>query len=103
MVPDELGKQLHARAVRGETLSSEEQAQLEDWYAAQDRAEANRLNSNISAKTVELLQAEIDSALAQLADTIKRIQEVYAENTALRRENAALLRQLAERSMLQPV
>jgi len=102
MISNELGKQLHARAVRGETLSSEEQAQLEGWYAAQDRAETARLSSNTSAKTVESLQAEIDSALAQLADTIKRIQEISAENAALRRENTALLRQLAQRSILQP-
>jgi len=106
MVSNELGKQLHARAVRGETLSSEEQAQLEDWYAAQDRAEAARLNANATAKAKameESLQAEINSALTQLADTIKRIQEISAENAALRRENAALLRQFAQRSMLQPV
>lgn len=102
MISNELGKQLHARAIGGEPLSSEERAQLEVWYAAQDRAEAARLSSKASAKTVESLQAEIDSALAQLTETIKRIQEISAENATLRRENAALLRQLAQRSMLQP-
>lgn len=43
MVPDELGKQLHDRVTRGEALTAEEQAQLEDWYATQDRAEADQL------------------------------------------------------------
>ena len=43
MVSDELGKQLHDRATRGEALSPEEQAQLKDWYATQDRAEADQL------------------------------------------------------------
>jgi hypothetical protein len=103
MVSNELGQQLHGRAVRGEALSAEERAQLEAWYAEMDRAEAARLNSNATAKTIESLQAEIDSAVAQLADTIKRIQEISAENAVLRRENDALLRQLAQRSMLQPV
>lgn len=103
MVSTEIGQQLHGRAVRGEALSADEHAQLEAWYAEMDRAEAARLNSSATAKTVEALQAEIDSALVQLADTIKRIQEVSAENATLRRENAALLRQLAQRSMLQPV
>jgi hypothetical protein len=103
MVSNEIGQQLHSRAIRRETLSADEQAQLEEWYAEMDRAEAARLNSNASGKTIESLQVEIDSALAQLADTIKRIQEISAENAALRRENDALLRQLAQRSMLQPV
>jgi hypothetical protein len=32
MVSDELGKQLHDRATRGQDLSLEEQAQLAAWY-----------------------------------------------------------------------
>jgi len=43
MVSDEIGKQLHNRATRGEVLSAEEQAHLEEWYATQDRAEADQL------------------------------------------------------------
>jgi hypothetical protein len=39
MRSDDLGMQLHDRATRGEQLSVEDQARLEAWDAAQDRAE----------------------------------------------------------------
>jgi hypothetical protein len=103
MVPDELGKQLHDRATRGEALSTEEQAQLEDWYATQDRAESDRLGLTATSETVASLQIQIDSALASLATITKRIQEIAEENQALRREIAAICRQLAQQDSLQPV
>ncbi|TEU12468.1 MAG: hypothetical protein E3J21_21040 [Anaerolineales bacterium] len=103
MVSDELGKQLHDRATRGEALSPEEQAQLKDWYATQDRSEADQLGFTATAETVDLLQAQIDSAVAQLATITRRIQEIATENKALRREIAALCRQLAQQDSPQPV
>jgi peptidoglycan hydrolase CwlO-like protein len=103
MVSDELGKQLHDRATRGEALSVEERAQLEDWYATQDRAEADQLGLTATAETVDSLQTQIDSALAQLATITRRIQEIAEENKALRREITALCRQLAQQDSLQPV
>lgn len=96
MVSDEIGKQLHNRATRGEVLSAEEQAQLEEWYATQDRAETDELGLTGAAKAVTALQAQIDSALVQIATIAKRIQEITEENEALRREIAALRRQLAQ-------
>lgn len=95
MASDELGKQLHDRATRGEVLSAEEQAQLENWYATQDRAEMDELGLTVTEKTLTALQAQVDAALAQLATVTRRIQEIAAENEALRREIAALRRQLA--------
>ena len=41
MNSDDLGRGLDGRATRGEQLSAEDQAQLEAWYAAQDRAETD--------------------------------------------------------------
>ena len=67
MVSDEVGRKLHDRASRGETLSAEEQAQLEKWYALQDQAEAEVLGLTGLTDTVAALQAQIESALAQLA------------------------------------
>jgi predicted nucleic acid-binding Zn-ribbon protein len=103
MVSNELGQQLHARAVRGEALPAEEQAQLEAWYAEMDRAEMAMLNSAARTKALEALQAEVDAELARIIAITKRIQELSEENKTLRRENAALYRQLVERSVLQPV
>ncbi|MFQ5859019.1 MAG: initiation control protein YabA [Anaerolineae bacterium] len=102
MVSDNTGKRLHDRATRGEELSEEEQAQLEAWYAIQDRAEADELGLTGLTEAVAALEVQIDSALTQLATVIRRIQELTEENQALRRENAALRRQLAQRALSQP-
>lgn len=55
MVSDKLGEQLHDRATRGEALSEEEQAQLEDWYRTQDRAEMDE-QQRLLGEQQELLQ-----------------------------------------------
>jgi hypothetical protein len=96
MVTDELGKQLHDRATRGETLSLEEQSQLEEWYAAQDRAEAADLGLTVSAETITVLQAQVALVLEQLTVATQRIQEITEENQALHHEISKLRRQLAQ-------
>jgi len=68
MVSDELGKQLHDRATRGETLSVEEQRQLDIWYTAQDYAEMAMLNLNTATKTVMSLQSSLQSKLLSEAN-----------------------------------
>ena len=85
---------MHDRATRGETLSPEERAQLEEWYAAQDRAEADDLSLTEPAETIAALQAQIALALERLVTVARQIQKTDEENQALRRENAALCRQL---------
>lgn len=80
VIDDELGRQLHDRATRGEELSREDQILLEAWYEAQDRAEMNGLNlaATDEAKTIKL-QKEIDSVLIQLQTATKQIQEITRE------------------------
>lgn len=102
MVSDNTGKRLHDQATRGEELSEEEQAQLEAWYAIQDRVAADGLGLTGLAETVAALQVQIDSALTQLATVTRRVQELTEENQALRRENAAPRRQLVQRALSQP-
>ena len=97
MVSDELGKQLHDRATRGETLSAQERASLETWYAAQDRAEMDALDLT-TPETVTILQAQVDSVLEQLETAAKRIQELAQENDRLRGEIATLHRRLAQQA-----
>lgn len=45
MVSNQLGRLLHDRAVRGETLTREEQIQLEHWYDIQDAREAELIQA----------------------------------------------------------
>jgi hypothetical protein len=66
MISNELGKQLHDRATRGESLTAEERAQMEAWYSEQDRIEMNDLGVTPPAKDMALLQAQVDSMIAQL-------------------------------------
>ena len=95
MITNDKGKQLHDKASRGKSLTAEEHAQLEEWYAFQDQAEAAALGANEREKAQGNLQAQIEDALAQLVKISSRIQQTASENEALRRENTALRQQLA--------
>jgi hypothetical protein len=94
MIRDDLANQLHDRATRGDELLDEEQEQLESWYASQDLLERQTLPLAARGKSVAALQAQVDAILAQLTSATKRIQDVAVENEVLRREIAALRRQL---------
>lgn len=102
MSRDHLGQQLHDRATRGEALSAEEQAQLEEWYAQHDREEAAALGSALSPQRNAQLQGQIDAAMAQLLTVTQRIQTLAAENEAVRQEVSALQQQLTQRTEKQP-
>ena len=102
MISDEIARKLHDRVSRGETLTAEEQKQLQGWYASQDNAESQMLGLLGSDKTVTSLQTQIDATLAQLMTVTKRIQEVASENETLRHEIIALRRQLRQRLGTQP-
>ena len=97
MVSDELGKQLHDRATRGEALSAQERVSLEAWYAARDRAEMDALDLS-TTETVAILQAQVDSVLEQLEAAARRIQELAQENDRLRSEIATLHHRLAKQA-----
>ena len=99
MVSDDLGRQLHDRATRGELLSVEEQSLLKDWYVLQDSAESDALNLN--KDTLATLQTQVEEALTQLTIVTKRIQEVASENKALKREIVELRRQLVYQPTVQ--
>ena len=98
MVSDELGKQLHDRATRGEALTIEEQAQLEAWYAEQDRVEAVLLQRTASSVSQTSLQTKIDSILHQITSAAQRIQDIAHQNELLRDEIARFRRQLLQQA-----
>lgn len=92
------GQRLHDRATRGEPLSDQERALLDQWYAAQDQAEHAVLQPGGTRVPAAALQQHVDAALARLRDVAEQIQVLSDENAATRREIASLQRQLAQRS-----
>jgi len=101
MISDDLGQVLHDRSTRGETLSAEEQIQLETWYEDQDNLESNILVTTPEENTIANLQSQIEVALSQLISITKRIQEVVAENEILRQDIKSLRHQLVDSSTTQ--
>jgi hypothetical protein len=96
MPSEDVVKQLHDKATRGASLTGEEQAQLEAWYAEQDQAESEGLGLTHVSPRLAPLQAQVETTLTQ------RIQELTAQNETLRREIAALQHQLIHASTRQP-
>jgi hypothetical protein len=102
MVSDELGKQLHDRATRGENLSSSEKDQLTAWYAAQDAAESMHLALPEDFAPGPDVQDQIDGIVQSLTLATQTIQTLERENAALRGEIATLRQQVAQHIALRP-
>ncbi len=88
---------LHDKTTRGATLSAAERERLDAWYAAQDAAEQAILGQTGPSPAVAELHSQIAAAAAQL-QAAQRVQELAAQNAALREENAALQHRLAQRA-----
>ena len=101
MTSEDIAKQLHDRATRGELLSAEDQSSLKDWYDLQDNAESAALGLTEDEKALTTLQTQVEAALTQLTIVTQRIQEVASENEALRRETIRLRQQLAYQPAVQ--
>jgi hypothetical protein len=99
---DQNAKVLHDRSSRGESLSADEWAELEGWYARQDAEEMALLAGAPSPGNLEVLRSQVNEARSQLRVVSERIQAQAAENERLRQEIADLERQLMARSSKQP-
>ena len=100
MQSDEQGQTLHDKLTRGEALSDQEQAELQQWYARLDRDESALLARTVPS-TVAELEAQVATAMAQLQGVTQRIQTLTADNAVVREEIADLQRQLAQKSATQ--
>lgn len=99
MIPDEQGKQLHDRCTRGESLTAEEQRQLDDWYSAQDRAELDALSRVTGTPDLSELQSQVNRALTQLAATVEHVKALSEENEILRQEINRIRQQIAQKKI----
>ncbi len=106
MVSDNVGQRLHDRATRGESLSSEEQAQLNEWYAEQDRAEAKmlgvtgaftlrRLRLNrpplVAHRLRRRREAEVTRLLVRYRDLTEVVERLLTQQATLLEEQQRLL------------
>jgi hypothetical protein len=99
---DEVARELHMRYARGESLTAEERAILEEWYAKDERE--NRIiipRRDLSAE-LEKERATLAALVAELQKAAQQIQEKIEQNDALRREVEELKQQLVQRRMAQP-
>lgn len=102
MIADDLGQQLHDRATRGAPLTAPEQAQLDEWYRQQDRAEAQRLGQSNGGGDATALRNQVTEALAQMQAVAADIQSLSSANEALRREVTALRERVASQPAPRP-
>lgn len=95
---------LHDRITRGETLTAEEQSQLNEWYAELERDESMNLFGTPSPpesltsekeQIVELHQ-QIDELLIQLSEKTQYLQQVMEQNRVLRKEVVLLRSRIAK-------
>src|SRR5262249_45960465 len=96
IMTDEQLQRLHDRATRGDLLTDEEQAALDEWYAQQDQAESQFLQALASPVSLANLEAQVTAAVTRLESVTQRIRDPLAPNADLRREIARLQHQLAE-------
>lgn len=97
MISDDVGKLLHDRATRGQSLTAEERNLLNEWYRRLDEEEARQFAEAQAASTPNETRDDIDKLLAQLSLSAQRMRVLAAENDQLRREIEELHRQLAQK------
>src|SRR6476620_8501617 len=90
MTPDEVARPLHHRYARGESLSPEEQAVLEAWYARHDAEDRIIVSNRGATAAVEAERANTNAILHEIRELNRRIDEVIAATEAVRRENQEL-------------
>ncbi len=100
MISDDAVRALHDRATRGRILSGEVQAQLEQWYAAQDNAEQGILSFVAASPTTPDLLEQVKTALERCVTLAQHIHELSHHNDDLRRDIAQLRQKMARH--LQP-
>ena len=101
MINEESGKTFHDRATRGESLTDQEQAKLQQWYTQLDHQENAALGRMQPSPTVADLEAQVAAAVGQLQCVTQRIQKLSTDNVEVRQEIADLQRQLAQKSATQ--
>jgi hypothetical protein len=81
---------LHQHSVKGEILTTEEQAALQNWYQTLDREEDLILNNSRPIPAAADLRQKLTETTGQVAKIGREIESLVAQNAELRNENQAL-------------
>jgi len=92
-------QRLHQLAVKGETLTAEEQTALQNWYETLDREEDSILNDSQPIQNSADLREYLADATKQVAVISREIESLVAQNSTLRNENQSLRKTLESRLM----
>lgn len=92
------GAQLHDRATRGESLTTEERTRLERWYKEQDEAEAALLAQHRSETHSDAVPNDLQATLARIREAAESIESLHKQNVTLRQEIVALQQRLAAKA-----
>jgi hypothetical protein len=90
-------QRLHQLAVKGESLTAEETAALQNWYETLDREEDSILNNSQPIQSSEDLRAYLADTTKQVAKISREIENLVEQNTNLRNENQSLRKTLESR------
>lgn len=90
-------QRLHQRAVFGESLTSEEESGLQNWYETLDRAEDSFLNNSQPIQNVEELRRNLDEVTDQTSQVSREVKNLISQNEQLRKENQELKKSLEAR------
>jgi hypothetical protein len=95
MISDQIGQRLRDRSIRGESLSAEERAILDAWYARHD-AEEQQLFAAARLKRETSLHERIQDTIARMTILTRKMEESLAESKQLQDELTAICRQSVE-------
>ncbi|MCB0077128.1 MAG: hypothetical protein KDD73_06855 [Anaerolineales bacterium] len=93
---EEIGKRLHDKATRGESLSSEDHALLKRWYDRQDEEEMRLLDLNPDIEAEMALQDGIDSVLSRIKAVNDEINKLSDDNKIIKSGISKIQQQLTE-------
>lgn len=99
---DDIFRQLHDKATRGEQLSREDQARLDEWYTKNDHEESGELSVSSDPDEAAEIRRRLDQTMAELSAASQRVHQLTEDNESIRREITDLRRQLAQRSASHP-
>lgn len=83
-------QRLHQLAVKGETLTAEEQTALQNWYETSDREEDSMINRSLENKNSQDLREQLASVAKQIVKISGEVKSLSRRNAALRDENINL-------------